>query len=348
MVSRIRARKPALDNPTGGRDGRRASSDAASGGSGPRRERDPVRPGADAQRFEQVGLPSHALDAWFAATLRNGFALTAAGAYPGFRDVASDALRALLASHGVDDADAVDQVLAGFAELPAHPDVSPGLHRIHAASIRLVTLTNAATAISDRMLDQAGVLPLLEHRLSVEVPKRWKPHPDAYRYAAEVCGVEPARWRWSPPHPWDVDGAHRAGLTSVWVDRRKTPYPLAFLPPDIPGSQPRGARGHAERIVTPPGRTAVVAGSGGLRSASAAASAWSPQQSRSISGSADGHTGAYGRTARGGLRVDHGAIGGNRATTALAEGVPARTPQCAECGSGRDLADAVIAGGERV
>ena len=34
-------------------------------------------------------------------------------------------------------------------------------------------------------------------------------------------------------HPWDVDGAHRAGLTGVWVDRRKTPYPLAFLPPDL-------------------------------------------------------------------------------------------------------------------
>jgi 2-haloacid dehalogenase len=185
------------------------------------------------ERFEQVGLPRHALDAWFAATLRDGFALTAAGTYPAFRDVASGALRALLASHGVDKADAVDQVLAGFAELPAHPDVSPGLHQIHAAGIRLVTLTNGATAISDRMLDEAGVLPLLEHRLSVEVPKRWKPHPDAYRYAAEVCGVEPAAMALVAAHPWDVDGAQRAGLIGVWVDRRKTPYPLAFLPPDL-------------------------------------------------------------------------------------------------------------------
>src|SRR5215211_2590068 len=78
------------------------------------------------ERFEQVGLPRHALDAWFAATLRDGFALTAAGSYPAFRDVASGALQALLASHGVEKADAVNQVLAGFAELPPHPDVSPG------------------------------------------------------------------------------------------------------------------------------------------------------------------------------------------------------------------------------
>ena len=60
------------------------------------------------KRFEQVGLPGHALNAWFAATLRDGFALTAAGTYPAFREVAGGALRALLASHGVDKADAVD------------------------------------------------------------------------------------------------------------------------------------------------------------------------------------------------------------------------------------------------
>ena len=34
-------------------------------------------------------------------------------------------------------------------------------------------------------------------------------------------------------HPWDVDGAKRAGLAGVWVDRRRTPYPTAFLAPDL-------------------------------------------------------------------------------------------------------------------
>jgi 2-haloacid dehalogenase len=33
--------------------------------------------------------------------------------------------------------------------------------------------------------------------------------------------------------PWDVDGDRRAGLTGIWVDRPKTPYPTAFLPPDL-------------------------------------------------------------------------------------------------------------------
>ncbi len=186
-------------------------------------------------RLESVGLPRHTLDAWFAAILRDGFALTAAGTYAPFGDVAAGALRTLLSSHGIEHQpakDAVDTVLSGFALLPAHPDVGPGLQRIHAAGIRLVTLTNGATAISDRMLADAGVLPLLEHRLSVDAPQRWKPHPDAYRYAAEVCGVKPERMALAAVHPWDVDGAQRAGVHGIWVDRRRTPYPSAFLAPD--------------------------------------------------------------------------------------------------------------------
>jgi 2-haloacid dehalogenase len=124
-------------------------------------------------------------------------------------------------------------VLTGFTELPAHADVAPGLRRIHDAGIRLITFTNGAATTSESMLDRAGVLPLLEHRLSVDVPKKWKPHPDAYRYAADVCGVEPSRMALVAVHPWDVDGAKRAGLTGIWVDRRKTPYPKSFLPPDL-------------------------------------------------------------------------------------------------------------------
>ena len=189
---------------------------------------EPLRP-----RMEQAGLPPHALEAWFAATLRDGFAVTAAGGYASFRDVAADALRTLLAAHGVDDADAVEKVLAGFPELPPHPDVGPGLRRIHDLGVRLVTLTNGASAMSERMLSSAGVLPLLEQRLSVEQPQRWKPHADAYRYAATACGVEPARMALVAVHPWDVDGARRAGLAGIWVDRKGSPYPKALLPPSM-------------------------------------------------------------------------------------------------------------------
>lgn len=47
-------------------------------------------------RFEAVGAPRHLRAAWFASTLRDGFALTAAGAYADFGQVAHAALKSIL------------------------------------------------------------------------------------------------------------------------------------------------------------------------------------------------------------------------------------------------------------
>jgi 2-haloacid dehalogenase len=185
-------------------------------------------------RFEAAGLPGRSLETWFAATLRDGFALTAAGSYGNFRTIGGDVLRSMLVSEGLDaEETTIGGVLSGFAELDVHPDVTPGLQRLHDLGVRLVTLTNGAAAMSERMFTEAGVLPLLEHRLDVEAPGRWKPHPASYQYAAEVCGVEVDRMALVAVHPWDIDGARRAGLQGFHLDRRATPYPEAFLAPDL-------------------------------------------------------------------------------------------------------------------
>ena len=190
---------------------------------------EPLRDG-----FEAAGLPRHTLEEWFAAVLRDGFALTAVGAYATFRDLAAELLTAQLVAAGIEPTEeTVGNVLSGFTRLPLHPDVAPGLRRIHEAGVRIVTLTNGAAAMSENVFRDGGILPLLEHRLDVSVPQRWKPHPDAYTYAAEVCGVPVERMALAAVHPWDIDGARRAGLQGYYVDRRKTPYPQAFLSPDL-------------------------------------------------------------------------------------------------------------------
>ncbi|HZX07143.1 haloacid dehalogenase type II [Kribbella sp.] len=189
---------------------------------------EPLRDG-----FEAAGLPRHGLDEWFTAILRDGFALTAVGAYAAFRDLAADLLAAQLVAAGLEpDPETIGNVLSGFTRLPLHPDVAPGLQRIHDSGVRIVTLTNGAAAMSENVFRNGGILPLLEHRLDVSVPQRWKPHPDAYRYAAEVCGVPVDRMALAAVHPWDIDGARRAGLQGYYIDRRKTPYPQVFRSPD--------------------------------------------------------------------------------------------------------------------
>ena len=58
-------------------------------------------------------------------------------------------------------------------------------------------------------------------------------HLDAYRYAATACSVAPAKMGLVAVHPWDIDGARRVRLTSIWIDRKQAPDPSTFLPPNL-------------------------------------------------------------------------------------------------------------------
>jgi 2-haloacid dehalogenase len=138
-------------------------------------------------RFEQLGAPGHLLETWFASTLRDGFALTAAGAYADFRTVALGVLRGLLAQietpQQVPDR-AAEHVLAGFAELDVHPDVAEGMRTFAEARVLMATLTNGAAEVAKKLLERAGLADLVERFLSVDEVPRWKPASEPYLYAA--------------------------------------------------------------------------------------------------------------------------------------------------------------------
>ena len=187
-------------------------------------------------RLEEVGAPGVAFDAWFAATLRDGFAVTAAGGYAEFGDIARHVLVSLLTAvpdGPADPVQATDHVLAGLPELDVHPDVADGLRRLHGGGLRLVTLTNGATALSDGALGRAGVVDLFEARYSVSEAGRWKPAAEAYAWAAGVVDEPAGRLALVAVHPWDVDGAGRAGLVGAWLNRAGATYPTYFRPPAV-------------------------------------------------------------------------------------------------------------------
>ena len=189
-----------------------------------------------AARFEQVGLPAHLMDTWFSNTLRDGFGLTAAGAYADFESVARSALRSIIAAANgkiTQPTDAVELVLSGFRELALHDDVRQALERVHSAGMRIVTLTNGSAANTSSLLERGGVNDLVEQCLSVDDVGRWKPAPDPYRYALARCGVPASEAMLVAVHPWDIDGAKRAGLHAAWINRGGIPYPQMYREPDL-------------------------------------------------------------------------------------------------------------------
>lgn len=189
-----------------------------------------------AAAFEVVGLGGGEVEAWFAGVLRDGFALTAVGDNPAFADVAAEALRARLAAGGLSGADAdaaASEVMAAFTSLDVHPDVADGVHALAALGTRLVTLSNGSTGVAEALLGRAGLRGEFERLLSVEHATAWKPHPTAYAYALATCEVAADEAMLVAVHPWDVDGAARAGLRSAWLNRTRARYPAYFTAPDV-------------------------------------------------------------------------------------------------------------------
>ena len=188
------------------------------------------------EAFEGVGLDAGETESWFAGLLRDGFALTCVGVNPAFADLASEALRIRLGagrsdSAGVDEA--VDLVMSTFRTLSVHPDVIVGIRALQAAGVRLVTLSNGSTGVAEGLFDRAGVSDAFERLMSVDRADAWKPHPAAYAYALDQCDVPAAEAMLVAVHPWDIDGAARAGLRTGWLNRSAVAYPSYFRQPEV-------------------------------------------------------------------------------------------------------------------
>jgi 2-haloacid dehalogenase len=184
-----------------------------------------------AARIAQIGQPQQMLHDWFTRLLRDGFALSCAGTFHGFAEVAASALRA--ECPGVLSREQVQHVLAGFGELTPQPDAVAGITAAREAGLRVFTLSNGAAGTARGFLEGAGIAESVEHVLSIDEVRMWKPAPAAYRLAVERAGAPAERVAMIAVHSWDIHGAHAAGMTTGWCPRLETVPTEAFDASDV-------------------------------------------------------------------------------------------------------------------
>lgn len=168
--------------------------------------------------------------------LRDSFALTLTGHPRPFAEVAGGVLEGLLTEAGSEPAPGIDPVghlLESFSALPLHDDVGPGVELLTRAGWRLATLSNGSVEVAEALLARARLRRHFERLMSVAAAGAWKPHGGAYRYAASELGCEPGSLLLVAVHPWDIDGAARAGLRTAWLNRRGLPWPPAMTRADV-------------------------------------------------------------------------------------------------------------------
>jgi 2-haloacid dehalogenase len=182
--------------------------------------------------FDGLGMPD-SLSLWFARTLRNGFALAAAGDYRTFADVATSTLVSLDPQR-LRPSDA-EGLLHAFTQLRPHPDVEPGLRALAAAGIPALTLPVGSADTVARIFDEQGLGDLVAGHLSADQVGRWKPAAAPYLAGCLALGLSPADVTMVAAHSWDLHGARRAGLRTAWISRLEHVRPTIFDAADIEG-----------------------------------------------------------------------------------------------------------------
>ena len=124
-------------------------------------------------------------------------------------------------------------MLAGFRELPPHPDVEPALIALAGARVPAYAFTHGAAEVASAALDRAGLRTYLRGVLSTEDIGAFKPPPRAYHWACEHVGTPADRVALVAVHSWDVHGAVRAGLIGGLATRLEGRLPDVITAPHV-------------------------------------------------------------------------------------------------------------------
>jgi 2-haloacid dehalogenase len=124
-------------------------------------------------------------------------------------------------------------LLEEYQRLPAYADAKPGLGSLAAAGHLLFAFTNGVEETVRRLLNGAGILPLVQGVISVDDLHTFKPDPEVYRYLSRRAQLPGDTWLVSA-NPFDVLGAKSAGLKAAWVRRRaETVFDPWDIGPDL-------------------------------------------------------------------------------------------------------------------
>ena len=163
---------------------------------------------------------------WRARQLEASWLRSAMDQWADFDVVTLDALRAAVQEFGVGgsaDESVLREVAEAFIDLPLVDGASEVVQGLRAAGIVTGILTNASSRAVDRV---SGRIPPMDHYLSVDAARQFKPHPSVYQLAVDATGLPAMQIGFVTANGWDAAGAGAFGFRVAWL----RPGPTASLP----------------------------------------------------------------------------------------------------------------------
>ena len=185
-------------------------------------------------QFLRIFNGRYSVDQWFTELVQYSMAISLAGRFAEFGDIATAVLEMAASTYRVrlDDGELRD-VRAAMQSLPAFPEVRHSLERLRANGSRIAALSNSGTSALQNQLRNAGIHDYFERAVSVAAVKRYKPAPEVYRFAARTLRVPLREILMVAAHPWDLLGAATAGCRTALVTRYGAAPFRRFYAPDL-------------------------------------------------------------------------------------------------------------------
>jgi 2-haloacid dehalogenase len=180
------------------------------------------RIGPDADRLSEL---------WRAKQLEYAWNLTLRDRYEDFWALTERALDFALSRFPHMDRAIRKPLLEAYRALDAFPDARTALAALKEQGHSTAILSNGSPAMLEAAVAAAGLDVLLDHVISVDAIKTYKPRRAVYELAIGAIGVPAADIAFVSSNRWDVAGAADAGLTAIWVNRGRAPEEYTEAPP---------------------------------------------------------------------------------------------------------------------
>jgi 2-haloacid dehalogenase len=151
--------------------------------------------------------------------------LRAAGRrYDDFWKVTEDALVAAARALGIAmSLDERARLMQSYLELTAYGDVPEALRSLRRAGVRLGLLSNLTPRMLRASIHNAGLSGVIEHVLSTDAVRSYKPDPRAYQLGLDALRLERDDVLFAAFAGWDAAGAKWFGYRTYWVNRARQP-----------------------------------------------------------------------------------------------------------------------------
>ena len=142
--------------------------------------------------------------------------------YEDFWAVTEAALRHALRRLRVEATEAqIAGLMDAYLSLACFPEVATALARLEGKPRAI--LSNGAPRMLAAAVASARLGPLLQHVLSVDAARTYKPSPRVYALGPAAMGVAAADLLFVSSNAWDVAGAKSFGYRVAWCNRTRAP-----------------------------------------------------------------------------------------------------------------------------